>query len=234
MKQSLSTPLSDAELELLDNFLLNRINDEQPNSDSDEGIYEISALDGYLTAIVSGPSMIPPSVWLPAMWGDFEPEWESEAAFGTIFSLIVRHMNEIAELLMEQPENFNPIFYQSKVDDNETLVVDEWCQGYMRGVALDPGRWDNGDQQLGIMLTPIMVFASEAGWDTLENYSPEEISNVQQAIPQVAREIYGYWLSRRNDISTAQPIRRDAPKVGRNDPCYCGSGKKYKHCCGAN
>jgi preprotein translocase subunit SecA len=28
-------------------------------------------------------------------------------------------------------------------------------------------------------------------------------------------------------------IRRDTPKVGRNDPCPCGSGKKYKHCHGA-
>ena len=30
-----------------------------------------------------------------------------------------------------------------------------------------------------------------------------------------------------------EPVRRDAPKVGRNDPCPCGSGKKYKKCCGA-
>ncbi|WP_462323291.1 preprotein translocase subunit SecA [Desulfoplanes sp.] len=29
-----------------------------------------------------------------------------------------------------------------------------------------------------------------------------------------------------------EPVRRSAPKVGRNDPCSCGSGKKYKHCCG--
>jgi preprotein translocase subunit SecA len=31
----------------------------------------------------------------------------------------------------------------------------------------------------------------------------------------------------------AEAIKRDAPKVGRNDPCVCGSGKKYKKCCGA-
>src|SRR5260370_11115937 len=30
---------------------------------------------------------------------------------------------------------------------------------------------------------------------------------------------------------TSEP-RRNAPKVGRNDPCPCGSGKKYKRCCG--
>ena len=31
----------------------------------------------------------------------------------------------------------------------------------------------------------------------------------------------------------ATPVVRDAPKVGRNVPCPCGSGKKYKKCCGA-
>lgn len=31
---------------------------------------------------------------------------------------------------------------------------------------------------------------------------------------------------------TLKPIVRDAPKVGRNDPCICGSQKKYKKCCG--
>jgi len=33
---------------------------------------------------------------------------------------------------------------------------------------------------------------------------------------------------------TTTPIRRDVPKVGRNEPCPCGSGKKYKNCCGGN
>ncbi|MFC1705359.1 YchJ family protein [Planctomycetota bacterium] len=32
--------------------------------------------------------------------------------------------------------------------------------------------------------------------------------------------------------SATPPFRRSAPKVGRNDPCPCGSGKKYKRCCG--
>jgi uncharacterized protein YchJ len=33
--------------------------------------------------------------------------------------------------------------------------------------------------------------------------------------------------------SWAQPIRRDKPKVRRNEPCPCGSGKKFKKCCEA-
>ncbi|MDP3143620.1 MAG: SEC-C metal-binding domain-containing protein, partial [Candidatus Omnitrophota bacterium] len=33
-------------------------------------------------------------------------------------------------------------------------------------------------------------------------------------------------------VSAPAPVQRDMPKVGRNDPCPCGSGKKYKKCCG--
>lgn len=33
--------------------------------------------------------------------------------------------------------------------------------------------------------------------------------------------------------SKIETVRRETPKVGRNDPCHCGSGKKYKKCCGA-
>ena len=34
------------------------------------------------------------------------------------------------------------------------------------------------------------------------------------------------------DTTNHEPIRNEGPKVGRNDPCPCGSGKKYKNCCG--
>ena len=37
-----------------------------------------------------------------------------------------------------------------------------------------------------------------------------------------------------SNMAKAQPIVNNEPKVGRNDPCPCGSGKKYKNCCGKN
>jgi preprotein translocase subunit SecA len=37
----------------------------------------------------------------------------------------------------------------------------------------------------------------------------------------------------REQQAKAKPVR-SGPKVGRNDPCPCGSGKKYKQCCGKN
>jgi SEC-C motif-containing protein len=42
----------------------------------------------------------------------------------------------------------------------------------------------------------------------------------------------GAWVYAGQEAPAGQPIRREKPKVGRNDPCPCGSGKKYKKCCG--
>ena len=39
-------------------------------------------------------------------------------------------------------------------------------------------------------------------------------------------------FTNKDDTLTKGPQRRESAKVGRNDPCPCGSGKKYKHCCG--
>ena len=46
--------------------------------------------------------------------------------------------------------------------------------------------------------------------------------------------IEGETVSNKSSNEKAQPIKNDGPKVGRNDPCPCGSGKKYKNCCGKN
>ena len=46
------------------------------------------------------------------------------------------------------------------------------------------------------------------------------------------KKINGKWLYTDGDMIKPEPVRRDSPKVGRNDPCLCGSGKKYKKCCG--
>ena len=42
----------------------------------------------------------------------------------------------------------------------------------------------------------------------------------------------GKWFYTRALRQGPAPVRASGPKVGRNDPCPCGSGKKYKQCCG--
>lgn len=43
--------------------------------------------------------------------------------------------------------------------------------------------------------------------------------------------VNGQWLYTRSVRNGPAPVKSTAPKVGRNDSCPCGSGKKYKHCC---
>lgn len=42
------------------------------------------------------------------------------------------------------------------------------------------------------------------------------------------------WIWDDKFMAEQQPFVRQNPKIGRNDPCPCGSGKKYKKCCGKN
>jgi len=230
MKELFAT-LSDEEYERLDQFLLERIGDETETLGKDEGVLDISELDGLFTAIVSGPVITAPSQWLPAVWGEFEPVWEDEKEFEEIFSLMMRHMNGIASMLMESPEEFEPIVLGREVEGNSYTIVDEWCEGYLRGVKLTQEYWDKGGDEMAILLTPILAFTGETSWRGHE-CERDEVEKIQQAIAPNVREIHAYWLARRAEYdSVAKPLRRSEPRVGRNDPCPCGSGKKYKKCC---
>jgi len=58
-----------------------------------------------------------------------------------------------------------------------------------------------------------------------------ELKSQNTELKEERRDIFNENSQEDNKKS---PIKRDTPKVGRNDPCPCGSGKKYKKCCGAN
>lgn len=226
------TPLSDEELDWLDQFLLDRIDDDADTEGKNEGVLDVSELDGLLTALVSGPVVVPPSRWLPVVWGDFEPEWKSAKEFETVFTLLIRHMNGIVSALMEHPEDFEPLFLERVVDGKTYTIVDEWCEGYMQGVSMTADLWEAEGAAMALMLMPIRAFTSETDWRGHELSSETEIENLQKAITRNAREIHAYWLARREaNVPAPAPVRRTGPSVGRNDPCPCGSGKKFKKCC---
>jgi uncharacterized protein len=236
----LSSPLTEAEFDELDQFLL--------SLDYEEGILCISELDGFFTAVVSGPEMIPPSVWLSLIWGEDEdaPDWESEEAFQRIFSLLVRHMNSTSAMLMEAPMEFEPCFLETEVEGKCLAIVGEWCDGYMKGVALDPDGWAAMPHAFEDYLAPMLMFTSDEGYEQLESMEDEEVEFWQEQIAPAARRIHAYWLAQRSGSAPPQfhptllpttaandePFVRSTPKTGRNDPCPCGSGKKYKQCCG--
>ena len=227
---SLFDPLNEEELEWLDHFLLYRIDDDADCEDKDEGVLDISELDGLLTAVVSGPVVVQPSQWIPAVWGDFQPAWQDEQEFQMVLSLFMRHMNSITSLLMDQADDFELIFHERVVKDKTYTIVDEWCEGYMRGVALAAGAWDQDSLEIKSLLTPIAAFTEEQNFYAHDQCNEQERKNLQNAITPNVRELHAYWLERRSEFSPVGTVRRNEPKIGRNDPCPCGSGKKFKKC----
>ena len=227
----LVTPLTDEELDRLDRFLLDRIDEDADTQDMDEGVLDVSELDGLFTALVSGPVSVVPSKWLPLVWGDFEPVWESQEAFQEILSLMIRHMNSIVHMLIEYPEEFEPLFLGRDVEGNSYTIVDEWCEGYQRGVELNRESWDAAGAEMAELFVPIFAFTEKTKWRGHDLNDKEKEITRQAIVPNV-RKIHAYWLGRRAESAPeTQPVRRSTPRVGRNDPCPCGSGKKYKKCC---
>ncbi len=77
-----------------------------------------------------------------------------------------------------------------------------------------------------------MEMISRIKMDTLEKLCLVRIQREEEVEEIRQKQKQDYIMSRGEDTPANQTIRRDTEKVGRNDPCPCGSGKKYKKCCG--
>ena len=112
----------------------------------------------------------------------------------------------------------------------------------MRGMALRQEDWAEllEDEKHGGWLVPILALAHEHDPDpSMRPYQePMSAERREQLIVGFAAgvtAIYRYFEPRRRmraEIRSDTLLRRIVPKLGRNDPCACGSGKKYKQCCG--
>ena len=68
---------------------------------------------------------------------------------------------------------------------------------------------------------------AKAVWQAARNQCPPA-KDLGEALYQMVESVF-----RLKDLNVPnEPVRREAPRVGRNDPCPCGSGKKFKQCCG--
>jgi uncharacterized protein len=229
----LTRPLSDAELDRLDRLLLERIDEHAETEGRDEGVIGVSELDGFLTAIVSGPVTVQPSRWLPVLYGDFPPVWDRAEDAQAFLELLLRHMNEIVFWLLDEPEEFEPLYLESDTPQGPAVVVDEWCEGYLRGVGITFDEWISAPE-IADLLDPIRAFTRQTNWLAHRLEDARAVDALRDAIVPNVVAIHAHWLAvRESALAPLVPFRREAPRVGRNDLCPCGSGKKYKKCCGA-
>jgi uncharacterized protein len=221
-------PLSDAEIQALDEFLMS---DSTP-----EEVLSVDELHGYLTAIVCCPVPVMPSDWLNGIWQTKEgPPFESAAQAQEITSLVMRMHNDIADAL-GVGEAFGPLMLESTLQSGETVVDPQgWCWGFMEGMRSQFDAWEPYLDTLNELVVPIAVLARVGGDDPeLQKLLEDEqkIAQLTDGIAESAAAIYAYGRSIAD--GPRLPFRRQTAKVGRNDPCPCGSGKKYKKCCGAD
>jgi uncharacterized protein len=226
-----SQPLTDAEFDKLAD-LLKRLGDKRAMN--------LETMDGIFAALICGPDNVPPSEYLPEFWGGDvvnEPVFETKPILQEFISLLMRHWNAISQTL-HSGEVFLPLLLD---DENGVARANDWANGFVRGMEMRRDGWAalmEDEEQAG-SLVPIFALAHE-------HHPDPEMHPYKEPISAETRErliigaaagvmaIYRYFEAERVTAGrrgTATTFRREAPKIGRNEPCPCGSGKKFKHCC---
>jgi len=153
---------------------------------------------------------IPPSAWLPLALGERE-------GIGSESPLLVRLLR-LYNMVVDQLAHDAPLC--PSPDDTEGIR--HWCEGYALGVNLDDD-WRLDIESMA-WATPIIMITDGVG--------PSE--RVGDDLDARVLDAYHGLAAARVSAATAsggpRTVRRE-PKVGRNEPCPCGSGKKHKKCC---
>lgn len=186
---------------------------------------------GVLAAAVSGPSPVPRELWLPEILGE-SPSFASEDEEREITELLQRFADDTARQLNEA-DGFDFILYGEEDD------LAPWAEGYLQGVELAEPGWDEvaDAEDLDHILFPFLALTGEAkelALEAGEEWMDEAeegrmLAEIRENLASHLFDVRDYFFRK----GIPGTVRRDSPKVGRNDPCPCGSGKKYKNCHGA-
>lgn len=225
--------MSEEEFEELDHFLLYDV-------DTEEGM-TISAVDGFMHALAVGPTTVHPKQWLPKIWGTKEmmPAMDSIEELNHMLGLVMRHFNSIIAGLEDDPREISPCWstmvYEG--DEREYDDAEAWAYGFVLGMRLCWKDWQPllSTPQGQAWFRPIALLGEDAyslEQDELTR-TPAMRSELAQQIPPAVLDMHAHWLPLRLAVYQREVAKSMQPKTGRNDPCPCGSGAKFKKCCGA-
>jgi SEC-C motif-containing protein len=119
----------------------------------------------------------------------------------------------------------------------------EHAVGYIINTCLRNGKddidekqtrnWSEKSKWLGLKILSISKGGIQDNEGTVEFEASYEWDGLKDIHHEQARfkKQDGKWFYEEGDV-IPNTIVRSGPKIGRNAPCPCGSGKKYKHCCG--
>ena len=126
------------------------------------------------------------------------------------------------------PEDYFPVAPEFERHGEWVPLIHDWCGGYLGGLELAP--WPALPAPEAAALAMISE-PLEKMPTSLEALSNEHLQEQATKARFAARILHAHFLAQRSERpARSQPVV--APiKIGRNEPCPSGSGKKYKQCC---
>jgi len=205
-------------------------------------------LDGYLCGVLVQPVILTPEQWLPPIFGtegtpEPGPKW-SEKQHNRLLTLIQRRHDELLRGILEDGW-FDPLVPLVEDEDGKPLTGKDafeglgyWVAGFEWALANFPQLEEAGLSGVPDLLDslwrhlPDQDEVQQQMTKALDDEHP--LKNMDAAIEALVFDVVDLvtiGIAERHKVTT---VVRDQPKVGRNDPCPCGSGKKYKSCHGSN
>jgi uncharacterized protein len=205
-------------------------------------------LQGFLFAVVSAPEMVRPAEWVPEVFGGseagFETLEEAQAILPELMALYNAVNGPVASGRAALPADCR---FRRDVLSNldDAAPVSLWPRGFLRGHQWLEESWHESvpealDQEFAMMLMILSFFANRR---LAESYVKELRRSDFVETATMFRRAFALALAEYARLGrTIETVMRDnaartepsasRAKVGRNDPCPCGSGRKYKKCCG--
>jgi uncharacterized protein len=233
--------LTDAEFDELDELLARTPEPLEP--------LDVLMLEGYLCGVLVQPRLLPVEAWLPPVFdleGRSLPETVDADWLVRVRALAERRHAALNAALAEDgwfdpvivdPERAPPASEYDVVQSEHSRALLPWVVGFHWAQERFPelGEWP--DEGVSTALArlyrhlPAETDEERSVVATLEREHP--LATLDDATEELVFAVADLWDITREERYRVEPIKRDAPKVGRNDPCPCGSGKKFKQCHGA-
>jgi uncharacterized protein len=200
------------------------------NADLGDEVMTLPEVDGFLTALAIGPGSVKPEEWVPVIWNGGEPRFAGDDEAQAVMRALAARVDDILRGLVD--ESYGPLL---QVDDDGKPLPQSWAIGFMTGASLRQEEWTAlfESEEDDTIAYPILALCEDEDGKPLFDLSARDrkflIENAPELIAGAVADIADYWRRPPPPVT----VVRDGPKTGRNDPCPCGSGKKYKKCCGA-
>ena len=198
-----------------------------------ETTFDLEMADGYVCALLAGPEPPSPSEFLRAIWGgdgSEEAVFDSEEQMKYFLDLVARHWNTVAQRL-DSAFLYTPLLFPARPEKRAL----GWAGGFILGIEPRREAWKPliEDPEAGALMAAILALLA-AEYDSDEDaelLTEDEHTETVESLPAILWAIRQYWRER--DDPRPQMRLPFGKHVGRNEPCPCGSGHKYKKCCGA-